>query len=448
MQKKIVITGASYYQVADAPLISGDFNAYLIVMPVSPSDNATGFMVEALRPDGSTITDYGQAYSDRCEYIIKNSIYAIPGEVRIRVAPLAADGKLTVRELSCTAVADFDGAQDVPVDRVPALTQAVAQVTSMQATIDNKVDKANATFRNGLNIKTTEHDLSDAYLGFEEKKIVASVYDGVDGTAKLILTPNTKRPGYSYNSAGSSPNSGEIYTTLEPPTKADIGLSNVDNTADADKPISKAVQSALSGKLDKYAPTVTNQLTVRAVSAPPKVIIANSSRTSSLEMPQDTLILKQMPDESVTGQYSAIKLSRDMLKYDVDGVEYDIYTSKNPINAQVQSALDVKVNKVQEAWMAPTLMNGWTKHDSEYATAGFYKDGLGVVHLRGFIKSGSIGTNAFTLPSGYRPTTPIYLPVVSYNAFGAINIKPTGEVFITAGSNAWVCLDGASFRVE
>jgi len=33
-------------------------------------------------------------------------------------------------------------------------------------------------------------------------------------------------------------------------TKADVGLSNVDNTSDADKPVSTAIQTALDGKLD------------------------------------------------------------------------------------------------------------------------------------------------------------------------------------------------------
>ena len=37
---------------------------------------------------------------------------------------------------------------------------------------------------------------------------------------------------------------------IEPTTKADIGLGNVDNTSDVNKPISTATQTALNGKLN------------------------------------------------------------------------------------------------------------------------------------------------------------------------------------------------------
>lgn len=42
-----------------------------------------------------------------------------------------------------------------------------------------------------------------------------------------------------------------FYSTSNKPTKADVGLSNVDNTSDANKPISTATQNALNLKADK-----------------------------------------------------------------------------------------------------------------------------------------------------------------------------------------------------
>ena len=44
--------------------------------------------------------------------------------------------------------------------------------------------------------------------------------------------------------------------------KTNIGLGNVSNTADADKPISTATQEALDGKLDKSGGTLTGPLTL------------------------------------------------------------------------------------------------------------------------------------------------------------------------------------------
>jgi hypothetical protein len=42
--------------------------------------------------------------------------------------------------------------------------------------------------------------------------------------------------------------------------KSDVGLSNVDNTADTDKPISTAVQSALNAKATSNSPTFTSSV--------------------------------------------------------------------------------------------------------------------------------------------------------------------------------------------
>lgn len=51
-------------------------------------------------------------------------------------------------------------------------------------------------------------------------------------------------------------------------SKSDVGLSNVNNTSDADKPVSTAQQTALDGKLDKDGkPTLTSQTTSTAASA-------------------------------------------------------------------------------------------------------------------------------------------------------------------------------------
>jgi hypothetical protein len=46
-------------------------------------------------------------------------------------------------------------------------------------------------------------------------------------------------------------------------TKAQVGLGNVDNTTDLDKPISTATQTALDGKVSKTGDTMTGKLTIR-----------------------------------------------------------------------------------------------------------------------------------------------------------------------------------------
>jgi hypothetical protein len=58
----------------------------------------------------------------------------------------------------------------------------------------------------------------------------------------------------------------------------------------------------------------------------------------------------------------------------------------------------------QDDWTAPTLLNSWQNIGGSEPPAGYYKDSLGIIHIRGAVKSGSsITATVFTLPAGYRP---------------------------------------------
>jgi hypothetical protein len=94
-----------------------------------------------------------------------------------------------------------------------------------------------------------------------------------------------------------------------------------------------------------------------------------------------------------------------------------------------------------------TLENGWTESGSGSAAAGYAKDSIGVVHLRGGIKGGGNNNPAFVLPLSLRPKHYLYLPVQTYLANdGSVDISPNGEV-TPLGNNAtgFTSLDGISF---
>jgi hypothetical protein len=112
--------------------------------------------------------------------------------------------------------------------------------------------------------------------------------------------------------------------------------------------------------------------------------------------------------------------------------------------------LDLKANKAQEAWIEPTLLNGWVNFGSGFETAGYYKDEFGVVHLRGLIKSGTTtaGTTLFNLPIGYRPSNNKFTIIANHNTFAILSINTTGNVNInTTVSSVWISLDNISFKV-
>ena len=99
-----------------------------------------------------------------------------------------------------------------------------------------------------------------------------------------------------------------------------------------------------------------------------------------------------------------------------------------------------------------TLINGWGAYAFGTATPAV-ADISGIVYFKGAISTSSSNTNdvAFVLPSGFRPSKYVQVPVDMCNStMGELNIAPDGVTqVISAGSNkdatCFTSLDGASF---
>lgn len=102
------------------------------------------------------------------------------------------------------------------------------------------------------------------------------------------------------------------------------------------------------------------------------------------------------------------------------------------------------------AWTAPTLLNSWANAGGSDQVAGYYKDIMGVIYLRGIIMSGASNSIAFTLPSGYRPTALegyAAINVLSFD-FGQVMISPAGDVAIYfTGTSPHISICGITFRI-
>lgn len=107
-----------------------------------------------------------------------------------------------------------------------------------------------------------------------------------------------------------------------------------------------------------------------------------------------------------------------------------------------------------EAWHVvgtagePAFANSWVNAGlgGFPGNARFRKDVAGVVHVSGQIKSGAIGSTAFTLPAGYRPDADVYVSALTTNGANVITpgwvaVQPTGAVFVGVGNNAFVSID-------
>lgn len=106
--------------------------------------------------------------------------------------------------------------------------------------------------------------------------------------------------------------------------------------------------------------------------------------------------------------------------------------------------------ETQQAWQPCGLLNGWVSELGGGNAAGYMKDSLGFVHLRGFIRSGSTtpGAPIFNLPVGYRTRAAVYIPAASHDAYGQVRADANGDVVFAAGTNIWFSLEGITFRAE
>ncbi len=94
---------------------------------------------------------------------------------------------------------------------------------------------------------------------------------------------------------------------------------------------------------------------------------------------------------------------------------------------------------------APSFENAWVNFSTGEASAGYWKDPFGFVHLKGVIKSGTINTTAFTLPPGYRPQEKQLFDSISNAAIGRLDVTTAGAVIPVAGNNAYFSLNGKMF---
>lgn len=103
----------------------------------------------------------------------------------------------------------------------------------------------------------------------------------------------------------------------------------------------------------------------------------------------------------------------------------------------------------------PAFQNSWVNYGiSTWATAAFFKDPGGVVHVRGLVNAGTLGTTVFQLPVGYRPA--MQEMFIGWSHLGAqrIDIQPTGALVVNgsgafpSGGSSYVSLSGISLKAD
>lgn len=114
----------------------------------------------------------------------------------------------------------------------------------------------------------------------------------------------------------------------------------------------------------------------------------------------------------------------------------------------IETLYQEKANKVQEAWITPTLLNGWVAYDAGN-TLKYRKNELGKVTLSGWVKSGTVAANVMQLPVGYRPSHTFEFPIIMNGVIKLAYITTTGYLITASdGSNIFAIFDNVSFYTD
>lgn len=125
---------------------------------------------------------------------------------------------------------------------------------------------------------------------------------------------------------------------------------------------------------------------------------------------------------------------------------------ENPSGTLPAGATTGTIYMPTDAWINATLENGWVSYGTSWYPASYMKDSDGFVHLRGLIKSGTLGATALTLPAGYRTglgaTTNIHSAGIAAGAYAYAYIQGSGAVILHSSNTWWELGSITPFRAE
>jgi hypothetical protein len=173
--------------------------------------------------------------------------------------------------------------------------------TATQTALNAKQD----TLVSGTNIKTVN---SNSLLGSGNIEISSSVaWGGITGTLStqtdLQSALDAKEPTITAGTTGQYYRGDKSFQTLD---KAAVGLSNVDNTSDANKPVSTATQTALDTKTNKLI--TTNRQTASytlVLGDADKLVEMNVATANDLTIPLNSSVAFATGTQILLAQYGA-----------------------------------------------------------------------------------------------------------------------------------------------
>lgn len=160
---------------------------------------------------------------------------------------------------------------------------------------------------------------------------------------------------------------GYVDDAIDGLTKADVGLGNVDNTSDLNKPVSTAQQTALNGKTDTtvIAPTEATTTASRRYEIGEQFILNGVLYTATAVIASgDTIIVNTncTLSESITEQLKDIDLSANNVTFDNTGTDL---VSEN-VEGAIKEVNEKTKHGIYECWSNSNVSSNFAGQAIEF----------------------------------------------------------------------------------
>lgn len=247
---------------------------------------------------------------------------------------------------------------------------------------------------NTANLNLFKYGSTDGARTFNIDEALNANWDKIDeAVAKKYTKASTGIPELDLDSAVKAA-LGKARTALQSVTKADVGLGNVDNTSDANKPISTAQQTALNLKANIASPTFTG--------TPKSTTAAAGTNTTQIAT---TAFVKTAVDNSAT------TIDDSITTHKADNVSHDTYVTCATSETTAEKVVTV---------------NGFTLVEGARITVKF------------------ANANTATVPT-LKINTEVAKPLVKADGTAFKNIKAGVYSFVYSGSNFTVQGEGGEY---
>ncbi|GIP57559.1 hypothetical protein [Paenibacillus woosongensis] len=164
-------------------------------------------------------------------------------------------------------------------------------------------------------------------------------------------------------------------------------------------------------------------------------------------------------DQSAAYSVTYLKLDKSPIVPISGSLATNEKSQLNDLTAGVSEALhrvsvveQKKAEKDAPGWITPTLLNGWTLSSSGVFPAQYFKDSMGIVHVKGIVTGGATETVVFKLPIGYRPKITSRIPSIimsGVNVYIAyFDVKANGDILAVFPSQSTHLTLSMSFVAE